>query len=577
MKTNTSIFTILKPYKLLVFLLVIFALAGNLANLVIPQIISKSIDSFLGGDYSVNSVVVEFVVAILIIFIFSLLQSITQTWVSEKVAFDFRRKISDKISRQSYVFIKTANPSKLLTNLTSDVDSLKMFVSSGVSSIVSSVFMIAGVSVFMIMINWKLALSVLFVIPAVGITFYVVLKKVRVLFRRSREAIDRLNRIINESILGAAIIRVVNSQHFEYSKFLSASTQARNIGVSIVTLFATLMPVITFMGNIATLIILWLGGHMVISGTFSTGNFAAFNSYVSMVIFPITVIGFISNLIAQATASFERINAVLNTEDTVSGGTVSKPLSGVIMLDNVDVLYDGKPVLKDISFEIKPRTRTAIIGPTAAGKTQLLYLLTGLIEADHGEVLFDGVNIRNFLAETFHSQVGFVFQDSVMFNMTLRENIAFSRQVTGEALQRAIDTTMLTDFLETLPNGLDTLVSERGTNLSGGQKQRIMLARALALNPKIILLDDFTARVDQQTEAGIMKNIVNNYPDLTLVSVTQKITHVKDFDTIILLMNGEIVASGTHETLRATCPEYVQIYESQKSTSNYETVAGNNH
>ncbi|MDR2910399.1 MAG: ABC transporter ATP-binding protein/permease [Bacteroidales bacterium] len=570
MKTKTNMFIILKPYKLLVFLLVIFALAGNLANLVIPKIISESIDSFLGGNYRINSVVVEFVTAVLVIFLFSLLQSIVQTYVSEKVGFDFRKRITDKISRQSYGFIKKANPSKLLTNLTSDVDSLKMFVSHGVSSIVSSVFMIAGVSVFLLIINWKLALPVLLVIPAVGITFYVVLKKVRVLFKRSREVIDWLNRIINESILGAAIIRVVNSQHFEYRKFLNASVEARNIGISIVTLFATLMPVITFMGNIAALIILCLGGHMVISGSFSLGNFAAFNSYVSMIIFPITVIGFISNLIAQATASFERINSVLNTEETTSTGTVNKPLNGAIKLNNVYVLYDDKPVLKNVSLEIKPGTRTAIIGPTAAGKTQLLYVLIGLIKANKGEVLFDEVNINEYLAENFYNQVGFVFQDSVMFNMTLRENIAFSIKVTDELLQKAIETTQLKDFIEILPEKLDTLVTERGTNLSGGQKQRIMLARALALNPKIILLDDFTARVDPQTEENIMKNISKNYPELTLVSVTQKIANVKDFDQIILLMDGEIISTGKHEKLYVTCPEYVQIYESQKSTSSYE-------
>jgi ATP-binding cassette subfamily B protein len=233
-------------------------------------------------------------------------------------------------------------------------------------------------------------------------------------------------------------------------------------------------------------------------------------------------------------------------------------------------LYDGKPALKEVSFQIKPGTRTAIIGPTAAGKTQLLYLLTGLIKPDEGTVEFEGINIDDFKKESFHNQVGFVFQDSVMFNMSLRENIAFNDTVTDESLGKAIQTAELKDFIDTLPNRLNTVVSERGTSLSGGQKQRIMLARALALNPKILLLDDFTARVDPQTEQKILENVHKNYPDLTLVSVTQKISPVKHFDKIILLMEGELIAAGKHETLRATCPEYVQIYESQKSTSHYE-------
>jgi len=277
-----------------------------------------------------------------------------------------------------------------------------------------------------------------------------------------------------------------------------------------------------------------------------------------------------SNLIASATASYERIKGVLSAKETADKGTVEKPIQGNITLDNISVFYDEKPALKEVSLQIKAGSRTAIIGPTAAGKTQLLYLLTGLIKPDEGTVEFDGIKLDDYKKELFHNQVGFVFQDSVMFNMSLRENIAFNETVTNETLQKAIETAELKDYIETLPQKLDTVVSERGTSLSGGQKQRIMLARALAMNPKILLLDDFTARVDQQTEKKILKNVQNNYPDLTLISVTQKISPVKDFDQVILLMEGELIAAGRHETLRATCPEYVQIYESQKSTSHYE-------
>jgi ATP-binding cassette subfamily B protein len=227
-------------------------------------------------------------------------------------------------------------------------------------------------------------------------------------------------------------------------------------------------------------------------------------------------------------------------------------------------------VLKDISFSIEPGSRTAIIGPTAAGKTQLLYLLTGLIKPAEGTVEFDGTQPGDYKKETFYKSVGIVFQDSVMFNMSLRENVSFSPTVTAESLQKAIQTAGLDEFVDTLPNKLETIVSERGTSLSGGQKQRIMLARALAVNPKILLLDDFTARVDQQTEQKILKRLEENYPGITLISVTQKINPVKDFDKIILLMEGEMIAAGKHDQLYASCPEYVQIYESQQSTSHYE-------
>jgi ATP-binding cassette subfamily B protein len=197
-------------------------------------------------------------------------------------------------------------------------------------------------------------------------------------------------------------------------------------------------------------------------------------------------------------------------------------------------------------------------------------LLTGLIYPTEGEILYDGQLISAYKKQRLHEQVGFVFQDSIIFNLTLRENIAFSNTVKDEDLQKAIDTAELHDFIEALPQGLNTIVSERGTSLSGGQKQRIMLARALALNPKVLLLDDFTARVDTNTERKILANVAENYPELTLISVTQKIAPIEHYDQVILLMEGEVLAIGTHAELMRTTPEYVQIYDSQKSTESYE-------
>jgi len=196
--------------------------------------------------------------------------------------------------------------------------------------------------------------------------------------------------------------------------------------------------------------------------------------------------------------------------------------------------------------------------------------MTGLIQPASGSILFDGIDINDYNKETFQHQIGFVFQDSVIFNMSLRENIAFNEKVTDASFAKAIETSELNDFIDALPQGLDTIVSERGTSLSGGQKQRIMLARALALNPKILLLDDFTARVDSQTEQKILDNVTRNYPGITLLSVTQKIASVIDYKQIILLEEGEVLASGTHESLMDTCPEYVQIFNSQRSTNLYE-------
>ena len=565
-----NIFSVLKPYKLMIFFLIAFALLSNGVNLVIPKLISHGIDDFSNGHFSYQRLIIQFMVAAFIIFVFTFLQGILQTYASERVARDLRTKLADKISRQSYAFIQQANPSKLLTNLTSDIDSVKLFVSMAIVSLASSIFIIIGASILLFSINWKLALSVLTIIPIISGSFYFVFRKVRVLFKKSREVIDWLNKVISESIMGAAIVRVLNSQMLEYNKFLDANTKARDLGISILKLFATLIPIVVFVSNMATLTILALGGHFVINGTMSLGDFAAFNSYLVILIFPIIVIGFISNFVVQASVSYGRIYEVLNAKETRDTGTINTPLRGNLELKDISVFYGDKPALKDVSLTIQQGSRTALIGPTAAGKSQLLYLLTGLIQPASGSILFDDVNINDYNKELFQQQIGFVFQDSIIFNMSLRENIAFNDKVTDELMEKAIVTAELTDFINSLPDGLNTIVSERGNSLSGGQKQRIMLARALALDPKILLLDDFTARVDGQTEEKILDNMSKNYPGITLVSVTQKIASIMNYGQIILLEEGEILAHGTHDSLMETSPEYVQIFNSQRSTSNYE-------
>jgi len=569
-KKQPGLFSVVGPYKGIVIVLIILALAASGANLLVPKIIAGAIDAYSAGTFSARTVITEFLIAASGIFVFTLGQGILQTLTAERVAKDLRNRVSDKISYQSYSYILRSNPAKFLTNLTSDMDSVKMFVSQAFVNIISSLFVIIGAAVLLIMLNWRLAIAVLTIVPIIASSFFIVFRKVRVIFRKSRKVIDSLNKIINESILGSALIRVLNSQQPESQKFLEKNIESRDLGIDIVRLFSVLVPIIMFVSNLAIVTILALGGHYVVLGSLTLGNFAAFNAYLVMLIFPVMMIGFMSNIIASATASYERINLVLNEPKPGEPGTVGSDIRGNILVENINLSYSDKPILKNISFSVKAGSKTAIIGPTAAGKSQLLYLLSNLIPPDTGSIKIDGIAVDDYSKEIFHSQIGFVFQDSVMFNLSLRENIAFNDIVTDESLKKAIETAELAEFADSLPEKIDTIVSERGTSLSGGQKQRIMLARALALNPRILLLDDFTSRVDRQTENKILCNIENNYPGLTLLSVTQKIAPVRHFDQIILLMEGEIIASGKHQDLLDHSPEYIQIYSSQKSTQHYE-------
>lgn len=568
-----GLLSLLRPYRGFVILLIILTVLSNALNLGVPKIISYALDSFQGGIGSIKIIIILFLGVSAGIFIFTYLQSLMQTYVAERVARDLRTRLIDKISIQDYAYVQQVTPAKLLTHLTSDVDAVKNFVSQAIASIISSIFLIVGTSILLVTLNWKLGLAVLLVVPVIGGTFFAVLSRVRVLFKKSQEAIDWLNKVINESILGSALIRLVNSQAAEYEKFLAANTEARTIGLAILRLFALLIPVITLAANLAMLTIVVLGGHFVMTGSMTLGQLTAFASYLTILIFPIIIIGFMSNVIAQATASFQRIGVILNAPEKKVLGTRTTHLTGAINAHHVSMVYGERSVLKNISFDIKPGAKTAIIGPTAAGKSQLLCLLTGLLQPTAGTISYDGNPLSDYEPASFHKQVGFVFQDSLMFNTTLRENIGFNAGVSDIDLARAIETAELSDFIERQPEKLDTIISERGTSLSGGQKQRIMLARALALNPRILFLDDFTARVDAATEKRILENVEKNYPDITLISVTQKITPITHYDQIIVLMEGELLAMGTHSELMANSAEYVQIFNSQQSTSSYEIHA----
>jgi ATP-binding cassette, subfamily B, bacterial len=570
---GAGLFALLKPYRRLVAILVVLTIAGNALTLVVPKLISRAIDAYTQRAFALSTVVPQFLAVALLVFAFNYLQNIAQTYASERVARDLRTRLAAKIATQAYSSIEKLTPAKLLTNLTSDVDGVKLFVSMAVATIIASVFLIAGASVMLLTINWGLGLSVLGVVPVVGGTFFFALRKVRVLFKRGQEAIDWLNRVINESILGATLIRILNSQRFETEKFTAANSESRDIGLAILRIMSAMIPAITLAVNLATIIILLLGGRFVIRGSMTLGDFTAFNSYLALLIFPIILLGFMSNVMAQAGASYMRLSVVLMAPEAKKSGTLRPALRGDLAISDVSLVFGDKEALKNISFAVRGGTKTAIIGPTAAGKTQLLYVLIGLLQPTSGNVTYDGELLDAYDKEALHRQVGFVFQDSILFNMTLRENIAFSSEVPDKDLEKAITAAELRDFIGRLPQGLDTLVSERGTTLSGGQKQRVMLARALALNPKVLLLDDFTARVDTTTERAILRNIHEQYPGITLISVTQKIASVEDYDQIILLMEGEMLDSGTHAELMETSPEYVQIYDSQRSTNFYEVQA----
>lgn len=557
---------LLKRYKGWAISITILGFAANILALSVPKLAADAIDASFTSTWT-TTLTILLGIAFLTLII-AAVQMYVSTYLSEKIALDLRGNLIDKISKQSFQYVDESTPGNLQTVLTSDVDAVKGVVSQGFVTLFGAVITLVGSIIFLLTINVRLGLYTISVVPLLILTFFLIFGNLARLFNASQENLQHIFARINETIVGSALIRVLHGEHEEIKKFQAVNEESKKIGLGLVKGFAALVPIITLLANGATLIILWFGGRQVISNTMTIGDFSAFLSYSAMFIWPLFVLSFVGMSISRGIVSLKRIDAVLDAPIREETGTYEGVLDGTIEFDNVSLSYGSKVVLKNISFKINTNTKNGIVGPTAAGKSQLFYLMAGLIEPTEGRILIDGRPISEYKNTHLLKQIGLVFQDSILFNTTLRENIAFSNTHTkgDEVLRKAIETAELSSLVRELPEGLDTLVSERGTSLSGGQKQRLMLARALANNPKILLLDDFTARVDQETEKRILANVTQNYPTCTLVSITQKIEPITTYDQIIVIMEGELVSVGTHTELLQNSFEYRQIYESQQST-----------
>ncbi len=556
-----------------IIIVLAFSLGQNLLALALPRVASVELNKIFTGESDLNQFALTYVGLISLIFIFAVVITVMSNVVTENFAANVRKRIINKISFLSYKSVNELTSSKLLTNLTSDVDAVKMLFNQSIITVFSSLVLIIGASISMLSINRDLGLIVMLVIPLLLVSFGVIFSFIGKFFEQAQKNLDKMNLVINENIVGSSLTKVLNAGGTEIEKFSHINELNRQVGMKITKGFAGLIPVITILANLALLAVVYFGGQQVIDFInslggqgMSPGDYTAFFSYVGTFIGPIIFMGFIASTIGRSITSIKRIKETLDTKEKEDLGKTKAEIRGAIKFENVSYEINNKKILNNISFEIKAGTKNAIVGPTAAGKTQIFNIIAGLQDATEGKISIDGIDIKEFEIENFYSQVALVFQDSVIFNTTIKENILFNSEVNESNLNKAISTAELSDFVAAQDKKEETIITERGSSLSGGQKQRLTLARALSINPKVLLLDDFTARVDIKTEKNIIDNLDKNYPDITLLSITQKIESIKDYDQILLIMEGELIAKGTHEELLKNSFEYQQIYNSQQTT-----------
>ncbi|MEM1312790.1 MAG: ABC transporter ATP-binding protein [Patescibacteria group bacterium] len=564
-----SVIQIFRPYLGIFSVAFVIIVLANGLNLALPRLIGYYIDAFQnnqellkGQDY--------WLLALLVVglFVLATLQTVITVFLSERIARDLRSKMITKISKSSFSLVNNLGVSELITTFSSDVKNVKSIASQGMVYFLTAVLLLIGSCVMLLITNWYLALIAISILPIVIVLFVFIFSKISPLFSESQLNLSKINQVVNESIFGSSLVRILNSQSWEEKKFAKVNQTAKDISIKVVTLFSLLIPSINLVSNLAVVVILFVGGRQIVDSSLTLGGFASFITYYNLLITPIFILGFTSQGFSRGFVSYARIEKILDSPDEKLYGNYQAQVKGVIEVKDVNLEMGGVQVLKGVSFKIQPGTRTAILGPTGAGKSQLFNLMIGLSDPTSGQILVDDVVLNNWDKENLLSQLGLVFQDSLVFRGSLKENIVFSNLVSEENLNNAIYTSKLDEFVTSLESGLETQVSERGATLSGGQKQRLMLARSLAQQPKILLLDDFTARVDNQTEQEIWDRLKYNFPEITLVSITQKIEAVKDFEQIIVLMQGELVGVGTHQSLLESNREYQQIYSSQQTIEN---------
>ncbi|KUK45787.1 MAG: Putative ABC transporter, partial [Anaerolinea thermophila] len=452
-----------------------------------------------------------------------------------------------------------------------DINIVKMSVQMTMRILFRAPLMLVGSLFMLITTSPRLAMLLLVMLPVVFALVWVFSNKARPLFTAVQKRLEKVNTVLHENIAGVRLVRSFVRADYEKTRFAGVNEDLTQTQIKVNKLLSFLIPTLMLILNLGIAALLWFGGNMTIAGTITVGQIVAFSNYLFMTMFPIMLLGMILPQYYASIASMERILEVVEAEPTIVFSEMSeeKIIEGRVVFENVSLDYDGDwdehaPVLQNVSFSAEPGQTVAILGATGSGKTSLVNLIARLYDPTEGRVMIDGVDVREFSQAELRRNVAMALQDAVLFSGTVADSIRFGRpEASDEEVIAAAKAAQAHDFIMEKENGYQSRVEQRGANFSGGQKQRLAIARALCINPMILILDDSTSAVDVETEAEIQKALEKLMLDRTSFVVAQRISTVLSADKIIVLENGRIAAEGTHQTLIETSPIYQAIYHSQ--------------
>ena len=486
---------------------------------------------------------------------------------------DMRNDLFRKVQQFSFENIDDYSTGSLVTRLTNDVQQVQNVLMMGLRMALRAPGMFLGALIMAFMMNRQLAVIILIVIPLLLAAILLILKTAFPRFGEMQRRLDRLNSGIQESLTNVRVVKSFVREDHEIEKFSKLNDDLKESSLRALRIVIATMPVMTFAMNVTTLAVVWYGGNIIIAGKMPVGDLTAFTTYIVQILMSLMMLSMVFLQSSRASASMKRINEIFDTEiglnDDNAENKDKKVTEGRVEFKNVSFGYSGENgrkdlVLEGISFTAEPGQTIGIIGSTGSGKTSLVQLIPRLYDVTGGEVLVDGVNVKEYSLKHLREGVGMVLQKNILFSGTIEENLRWGNEdAPMEDVIRFSESAQADPFVKTFKNGYDTEMGQGGVNVSGGQKQRLCIARALLKRPKILILDDSTSAVDTATEAKIRESLYHDLKDTTKIIIAQRISSVQEADQILVLEDGKIIGHGTHEELLKTCEAYSEIYTTQ--------------
>lgn len=561
----------MRHYRLTAIAAIVAVLASSAADLAAPQLLRVVIDrGIAAGDLGL---VARYSAWLVVLSVSGGTAAFVQGYLSARAshgaAFEMRDAIFGKLQELSFSYHDRAQTGQLITRVTSDVDLVREFVGGGLVQAVSAVLLLAGALVFLFTTNATLAIVALAVVPATIVVLLLFVRRLGPMFREYQVRLSALNTALQENVAGVRVVRAFAREEHEMGRFAERNSALLEQGLAVRRTVANAFPLLFNIGSIGVVVVTGVGSAQVISGRLTVGELVAFSSYLFLLLQPLFVIGFGAQSIARAGASAERLYEILDAPLDVTerrDATDLGAIEGRLEFRGVHLRYPGdtSEVLRGVSFVVEPGASVAIVGSTGSGKTSLVNLVPRFYDVTSGAVLVDDRDVRDVTLSSLRRTIGVVMQDSVLFSGTVRENIAYGRPDAGdEEIERAARAAEAHDFIARLPDGYSTRIGERGVRLSGGQRQRIAIARALLIDPRVLILDDSTSSVDARTEAALKSRLAQLMEGRTSLTIAQRLSTVRTADLILVMADGRVADQGTHEELMARSCLYAEIAASQ--------------